>query len=246
MQAEATSSLFSPHLREKQCYFSSWTAGTQELGGWGGEGSQAELCYPAPINRALSILHFEPMCKASQTLPVPQMADMADPADPERRELCPSSACAARAHVSPLRGSCSGAGTAPTPLHTKCCRKPFSWRERCTSGPPATVPLGARLHGLAQPRQPGTRVTLRLQLLCVHLIHPWGFSRIRAFPKEAAGSGRSKDSRTSPAKAMPSTPIPWDGSRQAGSRQSCCSTVMDHLCRCFHPARMQPGQRGAG
>lgn len=34
MQAEAMSSLFSPHLKEKQCYFLSWIVGTQELGEW--------------------------------------------------------------------------------------------------------------------------------------------------------------------------------------------------------------------
>lgn len=74
------------------------------------------------------------------------------------------------------------------------------------AGPPATVPLGAQLHGLSQPWQPGTRMILRLPAaLCSPKIIHGGFSRVRAFTKEAAGV----QLQVGPAEDIPSFPSSW-------------------------------------
>lgn len=102
------------------------------------------------------------------------------------------------------------------------------------AGPPATIPLGAQLHRLSQPWQLGTRMILRLQLLCVHLRSPTeGVSRIRAFPIEAAGAQLQVAGPRMARKAIQSWPCqghphlshpPGHADMEAGSRQSCCSS----------------------
>lgn len=98
------------------------------------------------------------------------------------------------------------------PLHSKCCKNPFSWREKEMTGPSATVPLGAHSMGCHRPR-----VTSRCFVFTRN--HPRrGSAQSGLFPEVLAHSCRVKDSLPG---ISPVSHSPGHAGLQAGSRQSC-------------------------
>lgn len=156
---------FPPQLEEKCCCFWSWELGTQELGGWVGEGSRCEIITTVHLKtdvQSTTGTACSPNCSprlSGQALSSP--GTFQRDASPDL--VLPCSACAARPLLAP-----SGAVESPqqlqhhpslaqlplqTPLHTQSTVKTFLLGgKKDKTGSSVAVPPGAHTMGCYRPR----------------------------------------------------------------------------------------------